>query len=148
MQGVEKISPRRIWVICKLEIFSATQHNQPLGCRFWQLSGMAITITNHLAACCLSEMASCFINDLPSVFCWVSQMASSPTSCFTSQMAITNHLATVFWLLSGMASRFTSSPTRLFLDMTGGLVQNARPRRNTNGSLGEWFKPAVLKTAE
>jgi hypothetical protein len=28
------------------------------------------------------------------------------------------------------------------------LVQNARPRRNTNGSLGEWFKPAVLKTAE
>ncbi len=27
-------------------------------------SRMAITITNHLAACCLSEMASCFINDL------------------------------------------------------------------------------------
>jgi hypothetical protein len=34
MQGVEKISPRRIWVICKQEIFSATQHNQPLGRRF------------------------------------------------------------------------------------------------------------------
>src|SRR5450759_3764359 len=41
---------------------------------------MAITITNHLAACCLSEMASCFINDLPSVFCWISQMASSHIS--------------------------------------------------------------------
>ncbi|ERR1039457_3336267 len=89
-------------------------------------------------------------------FCWVitSHFAivlwwlSGLASCFTSQMAITNHLATVFWLLSGMASCFTSSPTRLFLDMTGGLVQNARPRRNTNGSLGEWFKPAVLKTAE
>ena len=33
-QGVEKISPRRIWVICKQEIFYAMQHNQPLGCRF------------------------------------------------------------------------------------------------------------------
>jgi hypothetical protein len=117
---------------------------------------MAITITNHLAACCLSEMASCFINDLPSVFCWVITshlvvvfwQPSGMASSFISQMAITNHLATVFWLLSGMASCFTSSPTRLFLDMTGGLVQNARPRRNTNGSLGEWFKPAVLKTAE
>jgi hypothetical protein len=32
-QGVEKISPRRIWMICKQEIFYATQHNQPLGCR-------------------------------------------------------------------------------------------------------------------
>jgi hypothetical protein len=45
-QGAEKIcehplcelpaypaSPRRIWVICKQEIFYATQHNQPLGCR-------------------------------------------------------------------------------------------------------------------
>jgi hypothetical protein len=29
----EKISPRRIWVICKQEIFYATQHNQPLDCR-------------------------------------------------------------------------------------------------------------------
>src|SRR5450759_2026673 len=28
--------------------------------------------------------------------------------CQLSRMAITNHLATVFWLLSGMASRFTS----------------------------------------
>ena len=25
MQGAEKISPRRIWVICKQEIFYATQ---------------------------------------------------------------------------------------------------------------------------
>jgi len=25
MQGAEKISPRRIWVICKQEIFFATQ---------------------------------------------------------------------------------------------------------------------------
>jgi hypothetical protein len=33
---------------------------------FWQLSGMAIT------------------NDLPSVFCWVSQMASSHISSFIS----------------------------------------------------------------
>ena len=32
----QKISPRRIWVICKQEIFSATQHNQPLGCQFWR----------------------------------------------------------------------------------------------------------------
>ncbi|MDO8465265.1 MAG: hypothetical protein Q7S46_08445 [Gallionella sp.] len=30
----QKISPRRIWVICKQEIFYATQHNQPLSCRF------------------------------------------------------------------------------------------------------------------
>ncbi len=29
MQGAEKISPRRIWGICKQEIFSATQQ---LGC--------------------------------------------------------------------------------------------------------------------
>jgi hypothetical protein len=35
MQGVEKISQRRIWIIRKQEIFSATQHNQPLGCRFF-----------------------------------------------------------------------------------------------------------------
>jgi hypothetical protein len=41
MQGAEKISPRRIWIICKQEIFSATQHNQPLSRRFWRLSGMA-----------------------------------------------------------------------------------------------------------
>jgi hypothetical protein len=34
MQGAEKISSRRIWVICKQEIFYATQHNQRLGCRF------------------------------------------------------------------------------------------------------------------
>ena len=33
MQGAEKISPRRIWVICKQEIFLATLHNQPLGRR-------------------------------------------------------------------------------------------------------------------
>jgi len=33
MQGVEEISPRRILMICKQEIFSATQHNQRLGCR-------------------------------------------------------------------------------------------------------------------
>jgi hypothetical protein len=33
MQGTEKISQRRIWMICKQEIFSATQHNQRLGCR-------------------------------------------------------------------------------------------------------------------
>ena len=33
-QGAGKISLRRIWVICKEEIFCATQHNQPLGCRF------------------------------------------------------------------------------------------------------------------
>ena len=45
---------------------------------------MAITITNHLAACCLSEMASCFINDLAVIFGQPSQMASSFTSCFTS----------------------------------------------------------------
>ena len=32
-QGAEKISPRRIWFICKQEIFYATQHNQRLGCR-------------------------------------------------------------------------------------------------------------------
>ena len=62
MQGAEKIPPRRICWICKQEIFYATQHNQPLGCRFLRLSGMAIT------------------NDLPSVFCWVSQMASSHIS--------------------------------------------------------------------
>jgi len=48
MQGVEvglagkprsgcsqKISPRRIWGICKQEIFYATQHNQRLGCRLY-----------------------------------------------------------------------------------------------------------------
>jgi hypothetical protein len=36
------------------------------------------------------------------------------SACFIalSRMAITNHLATVFWLLSGMASCFTSSYTR------------------------------------
>jgi hypothetical protein len=33
-QGAEKISPRCIWLIYEQEIFSATQHNQPLGCRF------------------------------------------------------------------------------------------------------------------
>jgi hypothetical protein len=57
-------------------------------------------------------MASCFINDLPSVFrvpvqkffgCWVSQMANSYISSFISQMAITSRLATVFWWHSGMA---------------------------------------------
>jgi hypothetical protein len=34
MQGAEKISPRRICLICKQETISATQHNQPLGRRF------------------------------------------------------------------------------------------------------------------
>jgi hypothetical protein len=34
MQGVEKISQRHIWLICQQEIFSATQHNQPLGRRY------------------------------------------------------------------------------------------------------------------
>jgi len=32
MQGAEKTSQRRICMICKQEIFPATQHNQPLGC--------------------------------------------------------------------------------------------------------------------
>ena len=32
-QGAAKFLPRRIWVICKQEIFYATQHNQPLGNR-------------------------------------------------------------------------------------------------------------------
>ena len=31
--GLQKISPRRIWVICKQEIFSATQNNRRIGCR-------------------------------------------------------------------------------------------------------------------
>jgi len=31
----QKISPHCIWVICKQEIFSATQHNQRLGCRLY-----------------------------------------------------------------------------------------------------------------
>src|SRR5450759_3632492 len=51
-------------------------------------------------------------NDLAGAVCQPSQMASSfisgMASSFTSQMAITNHLATVFWLPSGMASCFTS----------------------------------------
>src|SRR5450759_3294685 len=91
--------------LCKAFCWVITSH---FAIVLWWLSGLAITITNHLAACCLSEMASCF----------TSQMASSPTSCFTSQMAITNHLATVFWLLSGMASRFTSSYTSSFISYT------------------------------
>jgi hypothetical protein len=82
-------------------------------------------------------------NDLPSVFCWV------------SQMAITNHLATVFWLLSGMAitndlvgvvcqlsqmassftSRFISSFTRgqradYCVPLLGICIKDAQPRQH------------------
>jgi len=73
----------------------------------WQLSGMAITITNHLAACCLSEMASCFTNDLPSVFCWVSQMASSHISSFIKMVFLQDKygsLAPVFYLCAIIAA--------------------------------------------
>src|ERR1039457_5679965 len=78
---------------------------------------MAITITNHLAACCLSEMASCFINDLPSVFrvpvqkffgCWVSRMAITNDLPSVFCWVITSHLVVVFWQPSGMASSFIS----------------------------------------
>jgi hypothetical protein len=34
--------------------------------------------------------------------------------CSPSRMAITNHLATVLWLLSGMASRFNSGSIKSF----------------------------------
>ena len=44
--------------------------NQRLGCGLWQPSRMAIT------------------NDLPSVFCCVSQMASSHISCFTQRIEV------------------------------------------------------------
>ncbi len=39
-------------------------------------------------------------------------ITSDLPACWLSRLAITNHLATVFWLLSGMASRSTSSSIR------------------------------------
>gem|GEM_PF-2525484 len=64
-------------------------------------------------------------NDLTSVLCWVSQMASSHISSFISQMAITSRLATVFWWSSGMASCFISSCISTYIKT--GLIRRAQP---------------------
>jgi hypothetical protein len=63
-------------------------------------------ITSDLASivCLPSRMA--ITNDFPSVFRVPVQKFFG---CWVSQMAITSHLATVLWLLSGMASCSTSS---------------------------------------
>ena len=62
MQGAEKIRRAAYVLYVSKKFFPQRSITSHLVAALWQLSGMAIT------------------NDLPSVFCWVSQMASSPIS--------------------------------------------------------------------
>ena len=64
--------------------------------------GSAFLTTRFYPVCCPNSPARQSSNAVIAI-------TSDLPVCWLSRLAITNHLATVFWLLSGMASRSTSS---------------------------------------